>query len=283
MAIIKNKKKKKINSSIPYDQQSKIEKIKLLCVIVNRSQANFYINTFNDAGVSCVFDVFGEGTAPKEMQEIMGIIDSRKSLIVCIVKESLIDKITKLNENCQLIDQGKQELMIKQQQLQERTQENLMLKKDLKKVKQGFDREKTSIIIGKDKQIEYLQTKLRSAEKYQFNEEKEKKEKFKYLNMYKEMKLEIQTLLTENNRLACEVAKLTARDYAINQNYKKVESALVNARKTIQFLVNTPAFKEVKKMFFNMENVDMLTSVGNEINTSKENGYTNTNSSVDVK
>ena len=42
-------------------------------------------------------------------------------------------------------------------------------------------------------------------------------------------------------------------------------------------------FKEVKKMFFNMENVDMLTSVGNEINTSKENGYLNTNSSVDVK
>lgn len=96
MAIIKNKKKKKINSSIPYDQQNKIEKIKLLCVIVNRSQANFYINTFNDAGVSCVFDVFGEGTAPKEMQEIMGIIDSRKSLIVCIVKESMIDKITKI-------------------------------------------------------------------------------------------------------------------------------------------------------------------------------------------
>ena len=30
------------------------------------------------------------------MQEIMGIIDSRKSLIVCIVKESLIDKITKI-------------------------------------------------------------------------------------------------------------------------------------------------------------------------------------------
>lgn len=225
-------------------------------------------------------------------QEII-ILNSQKNAIIEKTTDTintmkknqldLIDKITKLNENCQLIDQGKQELMIKQQQLQERTQENLMLKKDLKKVKQGFDREKTSIIIGKDKQIEYLQTKLRSAEKYQFNEEKEKKEKFKYLNMYKEMKLEIQTLLTENNRLACEVAKLTARDYAINQNYKKLESALVNARKTIQFLVNTPAFKEVKKMFFNMENVDMLTSVGNEINTSKENGYLNTNSSVDVK
>lgn len=221
----------------------------------------------------------------KLKQEIV-ILNSQKNAIIEKTTETintmkknqldLIDKITKLNENCQLIDQGKQELMLKQQQLQERTQENLMLKKDLKKVKAGFTREKTSIIISKDKQIDYLQTKLKSAEKYQFEEQKERKEKFKYLNMYKEMKLEIQTLLTENNKLACEVAQLTANNYAINQNSKKIESALVNARKTIQFLVNTPAFKEVKKIFLNMDGGEYLTSSNDNLLTK---GDINTNTS----
>ena len=211
----------------------------------------------------------------KLKQEII-ILNTQKNSIIEKTTETintmkknqleLIDKITKLNENCQLIDQGKQELMFKQQQLQERTQENLMLKKDLKKVKAGFSREKASIIISKDKQINYLQTKLRSAEKYQVNEEREKREKFRFENINREFKLEIETLMTENNKLACEVAQLNADIYRINENYKKVVAALSNAKKTIHFLVNTPAFKSVKKLFFNMDKTNLLTISDNGTN-----------------
>jgi hypothetical protein len=146
----------------------------------------------------------------------------------------LIDKITKLNENAQLIDQGKQELVHKHQQLLERTQENLLLKKELKKKNAGFRREKTSIIIGKNKEIKELMGKLENAEKYHINEMKEQKEKFKYKNLYKETKLDIETLITENNRLACELAQIHAENYVINENYKKIEKQLTNARSTIQ-------------------------------------------------
>ena len=179
----------------------------------------------------------------KLKQEII-ILNSQKNAVIEKTTDTinkmkkdqldLIYKITKLNENCQLIDQGKQELMVKQQQLQERTQENHLLKRDLKKLKAGFTREKASIIIAKDKQINYLQTKLKSSEKYQINEQKEQKEKVKYKNMYQEMKLEIDSLLTENNRLSCELAKLTGMNYSISENYKKLEENLTHARKTIQ-------------------------------------------------
>ena len=146
----------------------------------------------------------------------------------------LIDKITKLNENAQLIDQGKQELLAKQQQLLERTQENLMLKKEKKKKNAGFRREKTSIIISKNKEIKELLGKLDNAEKYHVNEMKEQKEKFKYKNLYKESKLDVETLVTENNKLACELAQIHAENYVINENYKKIEKQLNNDRSNIQ-------------------------------------------------
>ena len=48
---------------------------------------------------------------------------------------------------------------------------------------------------------------------------KEQKEKFKY---------------NENNKLACELAQIHAENYVINENYKKIEKQLTNARSTIQ-------------------------------------------------
>ena len=188
----------------------------------------------------------------------------------------LIEKIKSLNENILLIDQGKHEIMKKTQQLQERTQENLSLKKELKKLTTSFNREKNMIIIHKNKEIKELINKLEYAEKYQKNEVNEKKEKFKYKNLYKEVKLEIETLMTENNKLACEVAQLNANNYAINESHKKIEKQLAKARNTIQFLVNTPAFKQVKKMFFNMEQLDNYDN-----NTKNDNNENNESKSFE--
>jgi hypothetical protein len=109
-----------------------------------------------------------------------------------------------------------------------------MLKKELKKKNAGFRREKTSIIISKNKEIKELLGKLDNAEKYHVNEMKEQKEKFKYKNLYKESKLDVETLVTENNKLACELAQIHAENYVINENYKKIEKQLNNARSTIQ-------------------------------------------------
>ena len=135
---------------------------------------------------------------------------------------SLIDKIKELKENQKLIDETKKEILIKNQKLQERAQENKNLRNEKKKLIQGFRQEKTNIILNKDFQIKSLSKKLEYAESYQQKLLKEEKEKAIYRNKYKEVKLHIETLLTENERLACIVAQLNADNYNLSERYKKL-------------------------------------------------------------
>ena len=135
----------------------------------------------------------------------------------------MIDKIKELKENQKLIDETKKEILIKNQKLQERAQENKNLRNEKKKLIQGFRQEKTNIILNKDFQIKSLSKKLRYAESFQKKLDKEELEKAVFRNKYKEVKLEINTLLTENERLACSVAQLSADNYALSERYKKIE------------------------------------------------------------
>ena len=147
---------------------------------------------------------------------------------------ALIDKIKELKENQKLIDEGKKEILLKTQKLQERTQENKNLRNEKKKLIQGFRQEKTSIILNKDCQIKTLSKKLEYAESYQQKLIKEEKEKAIFRNKYKEVKLHIQTLMTKNEQLACVVAQLNADNYALNEKYKKIEKKLSNAISKLQ-------------------------------------------------
>ena len=147
---------------------------------------------------------------------------------------SLIEKIKELKENQKLIDEGKKEILVKTQKLQERTQENKNLKNEKKKLIQGFRQEKTNIILNKDFQIKSLSKKLQYAESFQKKLDKEELEKAIFRNKYKEVKLHIDTLLTENERLACTVAQLNADNYALSERYKKIEKKLTNAISKLQ-------------------------------------------------
>ena len=147
---------------------------------------------------------------------------------------SLIDKIKELKGNQKLIDEGKKEILLKTQKLQERTQENKNLRNEKKKLIQGFRQEKTNIILNKDSQIKSLSKKLEYAESYQQKLLKEEKEKSIYRNKYKEVKLHIETLMTKNEQLASIVAQLNADNYALNEKYKRIEKKLANAINKLQ-------------------------------------------------
>ena len=147
---------------------------------------------------------------------------------------SLIDKIKELKENQKLIDETKKEILLKNQKLQERAQENKNLRNEKKKLIQGFRQEKTNIILNKDFQIKSLSKKLQYAESFQKKLNKEEMEKAIFRNKYKEVKLHIETLLTENERLACTVAQLNADNYALSEKYKKIEKKLTNAISKLQ-------------------------------------------------
>ena len=176
-------------------------------------------------------------------QEIIILNNQKNAIIEKTTKQindlkenllSLIDKIKELKENQKLIDETKKEILIKNQKLQERAQENKNLRNEKKKLIQGFRQEKTNIILNKDFQIKSLSQKLRYAESFQKKLDKEELEKAVYRNKYKEVKLEINTLLTENERLACSVAQLSADNYALSERYKKIEKKLANAISKLQ-------------------------------------------------
>ena len=179
-------------------------------------------------------------------QEIIILNNQKNAIIEKTTKQinelkdnllSLIDKIKELKENQKLIDESKKEILIKNQKLQERAQENKNLRNEKKKLIQGFRQEKTNIILNKDFQIKSLSKKLEYAESYQKLLDKEEKEKAVFRNKYKEVKLHIATLMTENERLACAVAQLSADNYALSEKYKKVEKKLSNAISKLQLYV----------------------------------------------
>lgn len=176
-------------------------------------------------------------------QEIIILNNQKNAIIEKTTKQindlkdnlfSLIEKIKELKENQKLIDEGKKEILLKTQKLQERTQENKNLRNEKKKLIQGFRQEKTNIILNKDSQIKSLSKKLEYAESYQQKLLKEEKEKAIFRNKYKEVKLHIETLMTKNEQLASIVAQLNADNYALNEKYKRIEKKLSNAISKLQ-------------------------------------------------
>lgn len=91
--ISKKEEKKKVT---PYDKTNKVEKLKIFNVISPRNQVEFYQKMFIENGVNCIFQFSGQGTAPEEINEIMGLVDNKKGLTIGLVKESDLPKIKEL-------------------------------------------------------------------------------------------------------------------------------------------------------------------------------------------
>ncbi len=91
----KVEKVKNVNEK-PFEETNKVERLKLLCVIVNRNQGQFFINSFLENNIACAFDVYGKGTAPREIYDIIGMNDNKKDLVMALVKASDIEKINKI-------------------------------------------------------------------------------------------------------------------------------------------------------------------------------------------
>lgn len=82
-----------------YDQQFELKKLKVLCIIVNRHQGDYYINEFASREVGASFLVFGTGTASKEIYDILGIGETKKDIVLSIVKESDIPSLKEIIVN----------------------------------------------------------------------------------------------------------------------------------------------------------------------------------------
>lgn len=104
---MKTKKEKKLNL-IPskksfeptqnYEKENKIEPLKLMCVIVTRDQAEYFIKGFNKLGISVCFEAYGIGTAPKEFSNFIGSYETKKAWIIAPVKVSELENVKEFIE-----------------------------------------------------------------------------------------------------------------------------------------------------------------------------------------
>ncbi len=79
-----------------YDNEYKIEKVKLFVIIVGRNQSDYFLSEFKNTEIACSFVVYGRGTATKDIYEVLGVGETKKDIIFALVKESDIEKLKQI-------------------------------------------------------------------------------------------------------------------------------------------------------------------------------------------
>ncbi len=91
--LLKNQPINNVNVNLPkYEDKYKLRELKFLMVIVGRYQGDYFINAFNDVGVSASFVTYGHGTVRGDIQHIIGIADTRKDIVMCLVTKTKLQK-----------------------------------------------------------------------------------------------------------------------------------------------------------------------------------------------
>lgn len=74
---------------------STTKKLLMFITIVNRGQGNYVLKLFESEGANAQFVQYGEGTAQKEIRDILGIEDNAKEIIVSLISEDKIESAKK--------------------------------------------------------------------------------------------------------------------------------------------------------------------------------------------
>lgn len=75
-----------------------IKKLKLLFTVVDRSKAEFYLDTLSQFEINCQIATNGKGTARSEMLDMFGL-NPQKAVIISVVREDMVDTVMKCLEN----------------------------------------------------------------------------------------------------------------------------------------------------------------------------------------
>lgn len=95
MALINRKPKKKEvdQAKLAYDQSNEIKKMSLFVTIVDHGQSEAVLKICQDIGCSLQFVQMGQGTAQKQILEILGVSDNKKDVVLSIIKKENIPEI----------------------------------------------------------------------------------------------------------------------------------------------------------------------------------------------
>lgn len=90
MAELKKKVTRTKNAIDKQDIPS-MKKLLLFVTIVNRGQGNYVLKLFESEGANAQFVQYGEGTAQKEIRDILGIEDNSKEIILSLISEDKVE------------------------------------------------------------------------------------------------------------------------------------------------------------------------------------------------
>ena len=84
------------------------QKLKLLVTVVNRAKAEFYIDLLQSFEVNMQLSMAANGTANTEMMNMLGLVNSEKTVIFSVIREDLVKAaLSTLEEKFRTIKNGK--------------------------------------------------------------------------------------------------------------------------------------------------------------------------------
>ena len=74
------------------------KKLKILVTIIDRKKVDFYTSTYQGHGINMQEVVYGYGTTPRKISDLLGIRTSEKAIILSLIPE---DKVKEVLNACE--------------------------------------------------------------------------------------------------------------------------------------------------------------------------------------
>lgn len=213
----------RLKKSKTFNQQNftnLIEKCKLM--MSTERQDNIYIEKLKKDLVNVELE------KNSVIEKTKGIIDSLKQDNL-----RLINKIASINKEKEKADSEKFELIKKSEEIHKKALENNQLKAEINTYKTKHKREINRVEVMKDREVKILTQKLEYAIRFEKEVELVTKEKHKLKNHNKELKLEVDRLITENYKLQSEITKSDAQYHKLTVRTKNYERLYKECKDTI--------------------------------------------------
>lgn len=96
------------NTASKKKQVSSVHKLKMLITIVDRSKTLFYVDLIEQFEVNVQMILYGKGTANSQMIDLLGLVESDKSIILSYIREDKVkDALDMLAEKFKKVKNGK--------------------------------------------------------------------------------------------------------------------------------------------------------------------------------
>lgn len=91
-----DKENKKGEPMVPFEKREKVYALSVVFTIVNREQAKFYIDAYNDIGASMSMVLYSYSMPPEKYRNIMGVDSTKKEILLTICREEQVQDILKI-------------------------------------------------------------------------------------------------------------------------------------------------------------------------------------------